>query len=79
MPEGQEPGSDPGMGNFGGVEGVMLEIDAASSDLGDFIRWIARAADEDPAVAEDFTTTVAHVYSYCRAKNEQGIEDGEDG
>jgi hypothetical protein len=79
MESGQQPEQNPGADKVGGVEGIMLEIDAASSDLGDFLRWVARAVDEDPDIASDFQTVVGYVYSYARAKNEETIVEKAEG
>ena len=85
MAEEQQPEQDPGspytQEEVGGFQAVILEIDAASADLGDFMRWCATQGDlEDEEHVEMFTNTLNYVYSYCRSKNDPPIEGtAEDG
>ena len=84
MAEEQQPEQDPGEEfteeEVGGFQTVLLEVDAASEDLGNFLRWSASlGAEEDDEAAEEFVFVLNQVYSYCRSLNDQPIEEQEDG
>lgn len=79
MAEDQQPEQDPGeeftREEVSGFQGALLEIDAASADLGEFIRWVAaHGEDDDDQEADEFTVILNYVYSFCRTRNDKPIE-----
>lgn len=83
MEEEQQPEQNPGWdeSEVDGFQKVLLEVDLASHDLGEFLRWCAdQGATEDDDAAEEFTLILGYVYSFCRARNDQtiGAESGTD-
>lgn len=62
--EGEQENSPPDL------ESIIMEIDHASPDLADFLRWCANTDDGD-LEDNEFNLVASAAYSYARAKNDQ--------